>query len=151
MKKEYDVAIVGAGPSGLFTAYELTKLYGKKIRIGLFDKGEIINKRVCPSPIIKKGCMDCSPCGISEGIMGAGMKSDGKLHFHRDVMEVFKMGLLSGPETDDALIYLEKLFENWGLNGPVYPKNPELAKEWHPTKNGSLTPFKVTLQTISPL
>ncbi len=127
MKKEYDVAIVGAGPSGLFTAYELTKLYGKKIRIGLFDKGEIINKRVCPSPIIKKGCMDCSPCGISEGIMGAGMKSDGKLHFHRDVMEVFKMGLLSGPETDDALIYLEKLFENWGLNGPVYPKNPELA------------------------
>ena len=129
MKKEYDVAIVGAGPSGLFTAYELSMLYGKTISIGLFDKGETIKKRVCPSPRIEEGCMACSPCHISDGIMGAGMMSDGKLHFHKDVMEVFRMGLLSGAETDEALNYLESLFEKWGLKGPVYPLDQKKALE----------------------
>jgi len=127
MKKEYDVAIVGAGPSGLFAAYELSRLYGNKISIGLFDKGETIEKRVCPSPKINGICAACSPCHITDGIMGAGLMSDGKLHFHNDVMEVFRMGLLSGAETDEALNYLESLFEKWGLRGPVYPLNQEEA------------------------
>lgn len=39
MKMNYDVVIIGAGPAGLFTAYELiTK--NKNLKIALMDKGQ---------------------------------------------------------------------------------------------------------------
>ena len=77
---KYDVIIIGAGPAGLFSAYELiTK--NKKLKIALLDKGSSVEHRICP--MNKKGvpCQNCNPCAILAGYGGAGTFSDGKLNF----------------------------------------------------------------------
>lgn len=120
--KEYDIAIVGGGPSGLFAAHELVERFGKTKSIVLFDKGDQIDDRTCLSNSNSgSSCGNCDPCGITNGIMGAGLKSDGKLHFHKEVMETHRQGMISAEETDNLLTHIEGLFERWGLQGPVYP------------------------------
>ena len=77
---KYDVVIIGAGPAGLFAAYELINS-NKKLNILLIDRGYKVKKRVCP--MNKKGvpCQNCNPCAILSGYGGAGTFSDGKLNF----------------------------------------------------------------------
>lgn len=76
--KKYDIIIAGAGASGVFMAYELTKL-NCNAKVLMVDKGAPLEKRLCP---IKKGvtptCVKCSPCHIMNGYGGAGTLSDGK-------------------------------------------------------------------------
>ena len=76
--KKYDIIIVGAGASGVFMAYELTKIKNNA-KVLMLDKGAPLEKRVCP---IKAGktstCIKCSPCHIMNGYGGAGTLSDGK-------------------------------------------------------------------------
>ncbi|MGN0242718.1 MAG: NAD(P)/FAD-dependent oxidoreductase [Lachnospiraceae bacterium] len=83
MKKEYDVIIIGAGPSGIFCAYELCE---KKpgIRVLMIEKGRSIEKRNCPKRVTKR-CVGCQPCSITTGFAGAGAFSDGKLSLSPDV------------------------------------------------------------------
>ncbi len=75
---KYDIIIAGAGASGVFMAYELTKL-NCSAKVLMVDKGAPLEKRQCP---IKKGltptCVKCSPCHIMNGYGGAGTLSDGK-------------------------------------------------------------------------
>lgn len=75
--KHYDIIIVGAGASGVFLSYELTKR-DNKAKVLMIDKGAPLEKRQCP---IKKGaktCLKCTPCHIMNGYGGAGTLSDGK-------------------------------------------------------------------------
>jgi hypothetical protein len=78
MMKKYDIIIVGAGASGVFLSYELTKR-SNKAKVLMIDKGAGLEKRICP---IKGGkvqtCIRCSPCHIMNGYGGAGTLSDGK-------------------------------------------------------------------------
>ena len=61
----YDVVIVGAGPAGLFSAYELIK-NNKNLKIMLIDKGKEAKNRFCPMNKNKDGkCLNCNPCAIS--------------------------------------------------------------------------------------
>ncbi len=74
----YDVIIVGAGPGGIFTAYELTKK-NNDLKIAVFEAGHALNKRVCPIDGKKvKSCINCKVCSIMSGFGGAGAFSDGK-------------------------------------------------------------------------
>ena len=74
----YDVIIVGAGPGGIFTAYELVK-QNKDLKIGVFEAGHALNKRHCPIDGKKvKSCIKCKTCSIMSGFGGAGAFSDGK-------------------------------------------------------------------------
>ena len=76
----YDVIIVGAGPAGLFSAYELiTK--NKDLKVMILDKGRFAKNRVCPMNKNKGQCVNCKPCAILSGYGGAGTFSDGKLNF----------------------------------------------------------------------
>ena len=76
--KEYDVIIVGAGPGGIFSAYELAKL-APELKIGVFEAGNALDKRKCPIDGVKvKSCVGCKPCSIMNGFGGAGAFSDGK-------------------------------------------------------------------------
>lgn len=78
MKKLYDVAVIGMGPSGVFLAYELIQLKKAKSVI-LIDQGKRVEKRYCPIEKIGK-CSKCEPyCNITSGFSGAGAFSDGKL------------------------------------------------------------------------
>ena len=44
---QYDVIIIGAGPGGIFSAYELSKLCPDK-KIAVFEEGQPLEKRRCP-------------------------------------------------------------------------------------------------------
>lgn len=83
ISKNYDVIIIGAGPSGIFCAY---KLIEKKpeLKILMVEKGRRIEKRTCPKRTTKV-CMGCKPCSITTGFAGAGAFSDGKLSLSPDV------------------------------------------------------------------
>ncbi|HEY5560654.1 MAG TPA: NAD(P)/FAD-dependent oxidoreductase [Clostridiaceae bacterium] len=74
----YDIIIVGAGASGIFTAYELIKL-NSKAKVLILEKGHSLDKRICPIDGIKiKSCIECPICNIMNGYGGAGSLSDGK-------------------------------------------------------------------------
>lgn len=75
---DYDVIIVGAGPGGIFTAYELTK-ESKGLKVAVFELGKALDKRKCPIDGKKiKSCIKCPVCNIMSGFGGAGAFSDGK-------------------------------------------------------------------------
>ena len=81
--QKYDVIIIGAGPSGIFCAYELIK-ENKNLKILMVEKGRSIEKRNCPKRKTKQ-CIGCKPWSISTGFAGAGAFSDGKLSLSPDV------------------------------------------------------------------
>ena len=81
---KYDLIIVGAGPSGIFTAFELNRSHPEK-KILLLEQGKPIEKRNCPKDKTKK-CINCQPyCNITTGFSGAGAFSDGKLSLSPEV------------------------------------------------------------------
>ena len=76
--KHYDVAIVGAGPGGIFSAYELVRLC-PDMKIAVFEYGGPLESRKCPIDGVKvKNCIHCKTCAIMNGFGGAGAFSDGK-------------------------------------------------------------------------
>ncbi|BCJ99724.1 NAD(P)/FAD-dependent oxidoreductase [Anaerocolumna chitinilytica] len=81
--QKYDVIIIGAGPSGIFCAYEL-KSKNQDLKILMVEKGRPIEKRMCPKRTTKQ-CVGCKPCSITTGFAGAGAFSDGKLSLSPDV------------------------------------------------------------------
>ena len=119
--KNYDIIVVGAGASGAFLAYELTKLETKK-KVLVIDGGRKVQNRTCP---ITEGkvdhCIGCKPCNIMYGFGGAGTLSDGKYNIttnfggdlHRyvgekkamELMEYVDSVLMSFDGGDDLELY----------------------------------------------
>ncbi|MBQ7864360.1 MAG: FAD-dependent oxidoreductase [Lachnospiraceae bacterium] len=80
----YDVIIIGAGPGGIFSAYELVKL-NPGLKIAVFEAGHALEKRRCPIDGDKvKSCIGCKSCSIMSGFGGAGAFSDGKYNITND-------------------------------------------------------------------
>ena len=80
---QFDVIIIGAGPSGIFCAYTLIH-ERPDMKILMIEKGRPIENRVCPKRTTKV-CVGCKPCSITTGFAGAGAFSDGKLSLSPDV------------------------------------------------------------------
>ena len=80
----YDVIIIGAGPGGIFAAYELMQRK-PEFRVAVFEAGHALSKRRCPIDGDKvKSCIGCSSCSIMSGFGGAGAFSDGKYNITND-------------------------------------------------------------------
>ena len=80
----YDVIIIGAGPGGIFSAYELMK-QDENLKIAVFDAGHSLEQRHCPIDGEKvKNCIGCKTCAIMNGFGGAGAFSDGKYNITND-------------------------------------------------------------------
>ena len=80
----YDVIIIGAGPGGIFAAYELAKK-APELKVAVFEAGNSLEKRKCPIDGKKiKSCINCKTCAIMSGFGGAGAFSDGKYNITND-------------------------------------------------------------------
>ena len=123
----YDVIIIGAGPAGLFSAYELCK-NNKNLKILLVDKGKFAKNRLCPIAKNKKECINCKPCQILSGYGGAGTFSDGKLNF---IPKLGKSDLFKYMSESDAYNLIddtEEIFNEFGMDAEVFPSNMAEAK-----------------------
>ena len=81
---DYDVIIIGAGPGGIFAAYELLQ-HKPDMKIAVFESGHELSKRNCPIDGEKvKSCIGCKVCSIMSGFGGAGAFSDGKYNITND-------------------------------------------------------------------
>ena len=81
---KYDIIIIGAGPGGIFTAYELTQKQ-ETLKIAVFEAGHPLKMRHCPIDGDKvKNCVHCKSCSIMSGFGGAGAFSDGKYNITND-------------------------------------------------------------------
>lgn len=82
--QRYDVLIVGAGPGGIFAAYELMNKC-PELKIAVYEAGNPLEKRRCPIDGVKvKRCVGCPTCAIMSGFGGAGAFSDGKYNITND-------------------------------------------------------------------
>ncbi len=122
----YDVVIVGAGPAGLFAAYELSEK-NKNLKILMLDKGKFAQNRVCP--MNKTGhCVNCNPCAILSGYGGAGTFSDGKLNFIPKLGKSDLFKYVSRSEAYQLIDDTETIFNRFGMDSDVYPSNMDQAK-----------------------
>ena len=135
----YDVIIVGAGPSGYMCAYELAK---KKegLKILLLDRGKNIYERKCPvlehkidkCPINQKGYRECYPaCSITNGFGGAGAYSDGKFNITTE-FGGWLTDYITPEELIDIINYVDEINLSFGatkvLTNPDTPKVREIEK-----------------------
>ena len=80
----FDIIIIGAGPGGIFSAYEMTQI-NPNLKVAVFEAGHALNKRCCPIDGDKiKTCIGCKSCSIMSGFGGAGAFSDGKYNITND-------------------------------------------------------------------
>lgn len=80
----FDIVIIGAGPGGIFSAFELAK-NNSDLNIAVFEAGNSLDKRKCPIDGDKiKSCIGCKTCAIMSGFGGAGAFSDGKYNITND-------------------------------------------------------------------
>ena len=109
-----DIAIVGAGPAGIFTAIELLRL-GSKKKITIIEKGKAVEDRRCPKAVTNK-CVSCKPyCAITTGFSGAGAFSDGKLSLSYEVGG--ELPTLIGPKlAQETINYTDGIYLEFGAD-----------------------------------
>ncbi len=125
---KYDVIIVGAGPAGLFCAYELIN-NNKKLKIAILDRGFRVSKRVCPMNKLGIPCQNCNPCNILSGYGGAGTFSDGKLNFIPRLGKSDLTKYMSESESYKLIDQTEEIFNKFKMDAEVYPSNMDEANE----------------------
>ncbi len=121
----YDVVIIGAGPAGLFSSYELIQ-NNPKLKILLLDKGKFAENRICPMKKTNK-CVNCNPCGILSGYGGAGTFSDGKLNFIPKLGKSDLTKYMSISDANKLILDTEKIFNKFEMDSDVYPTNMDEA------------------------
>jgi uncharacterized FAD-dependent dehydrogenase len=124
--RKYDVIIVGAGPAGIFSAFEISR--GDSVKVLVIEKGKDISERVCPA--IEKGdCLRCKPCNLLSGWGGAGAFSDGKLTLSPDVGG-WLSEIIGERELSEIINYVDEIFLQFGAPSQVYGADEAVFREW---------------------
>ena len=124
---KYDVVIIGAGPAGLFAAYELiTK--NKKLKVAIIEKGSSVEDRICPMNKLGVPCKNCNPCAILSGYGGAGTFSDGKLNFIPRLGKSDLTKYMSESQAYKLIDETEEIFTKFKMDAEVYPSNMKEAE-----------------------
>ena len=112
----YDVIIIGAGPGGIFSAYELVNL-NPRLKVAVFEAGHALSKRHCPIDGEKiKSCIGCKSCSIMSGFGGAGAFSDGKYNITNDFGGTL-YEFLGKQKTLDLMRYVDEINMRYGGEG----------------------------------
>lgn len=112
--KKYDLLIIGAGPSGIFTALELIR-QNSKLNIALVEQGNPIERRTCPKSKTKT-CVNCRPfCNITTGFSGAGAFSDGKLSLSTEVGGDLP-ALVGDDVVEETIKYTDGIYLEYGAD-----------------------------------
>ena len=110
---KYDVIIIGAGPGGIFSAYELMKK-SPELKVAVFEAGYSLEKRRCPIDGKKvKSCIKCPTCAIMSGFGGAGAFSDGKYNITNDFGGTLYEHI-GRKEAIDLMYYVDEINVNHG-------------------------------------
>ena len=128
---QYDVIIIGAGPSGIFCAYEL-KRQNPDLKVLMFEKGRSIEERQCPKRKTKV-CVGCKPCSITTGFAGAGAFSDGKLSLSPDVGGTLP-DILGYEKATELIHEADSIYLKFGADQKVYGLEDKEAIEEIRTK-----------------
>lgn len=120
-KSLYDIIIVGAGPSGIFTAYKLIT-ERPELNILMLEKGESIRKRNCPKR--KTGvCANCKNCAVLSGFAGAGAWSDGKLVLASSDVGGSFFELIGEDKLKELLHEMDDIYLKFGATETLYGVN----------------------------
>ncbi|MDM8158873.1 NAD(P)/FAD-dependent oxidoreductase [Labilibaculum sp. K2S] len=125
--KKYDVIIVGAGPAGIFCAYELVK-NRTDLNILILEKGRGMDKRKCPKHTNGGKCVHCKPCSITTGWAGAGAFSDGKLSLSPEVGGTLP-DYLGIEETIKLIKYTDEVYLDFGAASDIHGKSLSLEMQ----------------------
>lgn len=118
---EFDVVIVGAGPAGMFAAYELAEMGG--FRIALIDGGLRASQRICPLQTPMEKCTFCIPCHIMYGVGGAGTLSSGLINLRPDVGGDLHELLGDWDKATELINYVDSIFVKFGAPDNIYEPN----------------------------
>ncbi len=140
----YNVAIVGAGPAGIFAALEIMKLK-PEWKVVLIEKGQKIEKRKC---LLREGyekCPNCKKCGLLCGWGGAGAFSDGKLTLTPDVGGHL-LDYMSRDKVEDLIKYSDNLYLKFGATEEVFGTDYNTFRELE--REASLAELKLVYSPV---
>ena len=152
--KNYDLIVVGAGPSGVFLAYEMLQLDNTK-KVLLIEQGKRVENRLCPIEEVGK-CTKCKPmCNITCGFSGAGAFSDGKLSLYNDEDDDIYVGgtlhkYIGIKETKKLIDYTDNIYLKFGadtnLEGIKY--KDEIKKIYDKAKKQDINLVNIPIRHI---
>ncbi len=112
----FDVIIIGAGPGGIYSAYELSRLR-PELKVAVFEAGHALSKRHCPIDGVKvKSCIGCGSCSIMSGFGGAGAFSDGKYNITNDFGGTL-YEYIGKPQAIELMKYVDEINMRYGGEG----------------------------------
>ena len=114
--KQYDIVIVGAGPGGIFSAYEIAKA-NRNLKVAVVEMGRELSQRHCPiDGKTVKSCVHCKSCAIMSGFGGAGAFSDGKYNITNQFGGTLYEHIGS-KEALDLMVYVDEINLRHGGEG----------------------------------
>jgi len=144
MTKRYDVAIVGAGPAGIFASLELCDT---GLDVLLLDKGPAIDARTCPVQQRDKRCVLCAPCHLVSGFGGAGAFSDGKLTLSTRVGGRLPE-LIGTGDAEELVDYVDSVYLRFGAPPRVYGEGKDVVSLERQATSAGLTLVPVRLRHL---